>query len=172
MGRISMSESDFCKWIEKKNITPHEQTAIEEVIKAFSEFICAVDQEYQYNKTFLNGFIDSFVDCTKMLQEKKKCMLRIINGLKVYKESIVINIDDVWIYEGKKETENKNPITLSKSFNRWNIKSNKTRYQIRYIQIPEFVIAGTIDMAKEAKEIQKVLNLFNERIKKDENKGL
>lgn len=164
-----MSESDFSKWIEKKSISSDEQAAIEEVIKAFSEYVYAVDQEYQYNKTFLNGFIDSFVKSTKMLQEKKKCMLQIIDRLKIYKESIIIKIDDAWVYEGKKETENKNPISLSKNFDRWSVNSDKISYQIRYTQIPEFVIAGTISMKQQKKEVEEVFNLFVDRLNKDEN---
>lgn len=167
-----MSESDFSKWIEKKSISSGEQIVIEEIIKAFSDYICSVDQEYLYNKTFLTGFIDSFVDSTNMLQAKKKCMLQIINRLKAYKENIVINIDDAWLYEGKKEAENKNPITLSKTFDRWSVNSNKINYQIRYIQIPGFVIAGTIDMTNQKIDIEEVFSLFIDRLNKDENEGL
>lgn len=145
---------------------------IEETIKAFSEYVCTVDQEYQYNKTFLNGFIDYFVGNTMMLQAKKKCMLQIVDRLKAYKEYIIINIDDAWLYEGKKEAENKNPITLSKTFDRWSVNSNTINYQIRYIQIPGFVIAGTIDMTKQKKDIEEVFKLFTDRLNKDENYGL
>lgn len=167
-----MGESDFCKWIEKKSIKANDQMEIEETIKAFSEYVCTVDQEYQYNKTFLNGFIDYFVGNTMMLQAKKKCMLQIVDRLKAYKEFIIIKVDDAWVYDGKKETENKNPITLSKTFDRWSVNSNTINYQIRYIQDPGFVIAGTIDMTKQKKDIEEVFSLFIDRLNKDENKGL
>ena len=170
-----MSESDLRKWIENKKISSDNQAAIEELIKAFSEYICAVDQEYLYNKTFLNCFIESFISSTLMLQSKRECMLQIIDKLNDYKESINIDIDGALKYEGKNKEEVKNHISLSNSFDRWMVNSNKIRYQIRFVDNPGFVISGTmnIDESEQKKEIEGVVSLFKNRLKMyNENKKL
>ena len=48
---------DLRTWIEKGEVSDD----IEIIIKAFSDYITAVDSEYQYNKTFLKDFIPAFI---------------------------------------------------------------------------------------------------------------
>ena len=49
---------DLRTWIEKGEVSDD----IEIIIKAFSDYITAVDSEYQYNKTFLKDFIPAFIN--------------------------------------------------------------------------------------------------------------
>lgn len=162
-----MKKSDLYKWIENYNDTKNNNTQLVGTIKAFSEYICAVDQEYQYNKTFLNGFIESFYNSVLRLKTKKKCLIKIIKKLKKYKEVIYIDIDGAWIYNGKTNVEDdgEDNIILSDSFDKWDAASNKIKYQIRKLDEPEFVIAGIIDVSKQDDGIKEVVNLFNSRIK-------
>lgn len=149
-----MCESDLCEWIKKSHIR-WDGKSIERVIKAFSEYVCAVDQEYLYNKTFLNEFIESFIESTQMLCKKRECMKQLLDYLEDYKEAINIDIDGAWIYEGRN-----NSITLSSSFDKRQVNTNKIKCQIRYLEIPSFVIAK--DVSKE--EIKEVANLFKSRL--------
>ncbi len=168
-----MCESDLSKWIERKcNIQNKidkndEKYMIGEIVNAFSEYIYAVDPEYQYNKSFLIGFIENFSESIKKLRKKKKWMLQLLESLDVYKNSINIDIDGAWAYEGIEEK-----IVLSDSFDRRLVNADKLRVQIKYLGTPEFVIAKTINFSN-SKEIEEVKNLFENRLNmKNDNSDL
>ena len=52
---------DLYNWLENGQISNAEKENIEMIIKAFSDYITAVDSEYLYNKTFLKNFIPAFI---------------------------------------------------------------------------------------------------------------
>ncbi len=159
-----MCENDLSKWIEGKRIIQKkidiidEENLINEIVRAFSEYICAVDQEYQYNKNYLNGFIEYFIESIKKLREKKKYMQQLLETFDEYKGAINIDIDGAWIYEGKNDQ-----IILSSCFDKQQVNANKLRLQIKHLETPAFVIAKTIDIA-DHKKIEEVKNLFENRL--------
>lgn len=155
---MSDKNGNLYSWIEKK-LTENDKTFIEETVKAYSEYIYAVDAEYLYNKTFLNDFIDDFFYSTEMLRIKKECLEQILNKLEKYKKSISINLDGAWRYDGKK-------ITLSDSFDKSKVNTEIINYQIKRLDNPLFVIAGVIDITKKDENIEEVVNLFNDRLNK------
>ena len=153
-----MRESDLCEWI-KKSHTQREMKSIEKVLKAFSEYVYAVDQEYLYSKNYLKEFIDSFIDSTKMIRKKRECMQQLLDDLADYKTVIDIDIDGVWTYEGEK-----NLIVLSNRFGKWQVNGNEFKCQIKFLGESRFVIAKEIDVSNE--KIKEMTNLFKDRLNK------
>lgn len=159
-----MYADDLCKWIKIDDNGKIDRITIEYIIRAFSEYICAVDNEYLYNKTFLNEYIGSFVNSTCMLQKKRNLLECLINKFNLYKGSIFIDIDRAWTYDGRVK-ENDKAINLHCNFDKWKVNSNAASYEIRYLGTCDLVIAGIIDINNKDKEIEEVYNLFEDRLK-------
>lgn len=157
---------DLRAWIDKGILSDDEQSEIELLIKAFSDYMTAVDPEYQYNKTFLKDFIPSFIVSNKKLNAKKCFLDTLIESLQDYKEKLRIEIDNAWIYDGIK-----NNVILASVFNKSRVNSENLYYQINYIAEKSFVLAGSIKTEKLNKEmntaIKEVVDLFLSRL--DEN---
>lgn len=160
--------NDLLSWMSSRKITTEDEKAfIEDTLKAFSEYITAVDQEYQYNKSFLNNFIPEFFVSLEMLAKKKKFLNELIEELEDYKGQIKIKVDDAWIFGEEKSGEE---IKLTNRFSISKVNSGKINYQIRYVGEPSFVIAREAKLEKTEKELKEVVELFNSRIKDDEKK--
>lgn len=160
---------DLRTWIDKGEVSDDEKAEIEIIIKAFSDYMTAVDPEYQYNKTFLKDFIPAFVISNKMLNAKKVFLTNLIDSLQDYKEALRIEIDNAWIYEGAKQK-----VILANVFSKSRVNSGKLYYQIYYEGKNSFVIANNIKVEKldkrMDKEIQEVVDLFLDRLSEnDEN---
>lgn len=157
---------DLRAWIDKGVVSDDEQADIELIIKAFSDYVTAVDPEYQYNKTFLKDFIPAFIISNKKLNTKKIFLDKLIDSIQDYKEKLRIEIDNAWIYEGIKDK-----VVLANYLNKSKVNSGKMYYQINYIDENSFVIAGNIKTEKMDremdKEIEEVVELFLNRL--DEN---
>lgn len=161
---FNMYAEDLCKLIKIYDNVEINRTTIEYIIRAFSEYICAVDNEYLYNKTFLNEYIDSFVNSTCMLQKKRNLLESFIKGFNLHKDSIFIDIDSAWTYDGRIK-ENDKAINLHCNFDKWKVNSNIASYQIRYLGTHDLVIAGVIDIKNKDKKIEEIFNLFEDRLK-------
>lgn len=61
---------DFENFIVNQEISDEKAESIEQIIGAFSEYIVAVNPEYVYNKTFLNAYVEDFIQCQKALKLK------------------------------------------------------------------------------------------------------
>lgn len=158
---------DLRTWIEKGEVSDD----IEIIIKAFSDYITAVDSEYQYNKTFLKDFIPAFIISNERLNGKKLFLDKLLDSLQYYKEKIRVEIDNAWIYDG---TKGEDKLVLSNSFNMSKVNSEKLYYQIKYVDENSFVIAGNFKIEKSDKgidkEIEEVVDLFLNRLgENDEN---
>ncbi|SDB33976.1 hypothetical protein SAMN02910417_02513 [Eubacterium oxidoreducens] len=160
---------DLRIWIDKGEVSDNEKADIEVIIKAFSDYMTAVDPEYQYNKTFLKDFIPSFIMSNKMLNTKKAFLDTLIDSLNDYKEKLKIEIDNAWKYDGTKDS-----VILANFFDKSKVNSGKLYYQINYIDEKSFVLAGSIKTEKLDKDIDKVIeevvDLFLSRLNEnDEN---
>lgn len=163
---IIENTKDLRFWIENGVITETEKENVEIIIKAFSDYITAVDSEYQYNKTFLKDFIPAFIKSNKMLNIKKDFLDNLICSLIDYKDNIKIEIDNAWIYDGGRGNDE---IVLSNSFNKTRVNSDKLYYQLRFTDEKSFVIAGDLKLENLEKEmdnvIKEVKSLFLSRLR-------
>ena len=154
---------DLRTWIDKGVVSDDEKADIEIIINAFSDYMTAVDPEYQYNKTFLKDFIPAFLTSNKMLNAKKEFLNNLIDSLQDYKDTLRIEIDNAWIYEGIKDK-----IVLANVFSKSKVNSGKLYYQIYYEGKNSFVIANNIKVEKldkgMDKEIEEVVDLFLDRL--------
>jgi len=158
---------DLYNWLENGQISKAEKENIEMIIKAFSDYITAVDSEYLYNKTFLKKFIPAFILSNENLNIKKEFLIKLKDSLQEYKENLKIEIDNAWHFDGTKSCE----IILLNNFNKSKVNSDKLYYQIKYDGKKSFVIADCVELDKlnrdMDKTIKEVKNLFSDRFKID-----
>lgn len=158
---------DLYNWLENGQISKAEKENIEMIIKAFSDYITAVDSEYLYNKTFLKKFIPAFILSNENLNIKKEFLIKLKDSLQEYKENLKIEIDNAWHFDGTKSYE----IILLNNFNKSKVNSDKLYYQIKYDGKKSFVIADCVELDKlnrdMDKTIKEVKNLFSDRFKID-----
>lgn len=156
---------DLRTWIDRGTVSDDEVANIEIIIKAFSDYVTAVDPEYQYNKTFLKAFIPEFILSNRMLNTKKVFLDKLIDSLQDYKDNLRIEIDNAWKYE---QNDGEDRIVLSNIFSKSKVNSGKMYYQIKYTGDYPFVLAGSIKTEKLEKgidnEIEEVVNLFLDRL--------
>lgn len=117
---------------------------IGEVIGAFSEYIVAVNPEYRYNKTYLNSYVEDFIECRKALKKKYEILIYILNQLETYgiNKDYIIKLDEAWIFE-------KGKIRLSNTIDPNVIKSDKIRMELELVHDNGYVIAVEKDMEKD-----------------------
>lgn len=158
-----IKNANFQGMIEGKPLDDEEKVLLINGIKAFSEYMVAIDPEYKYNKTFLSGFAEEFVGSIAQFQKKKKIFEDvIIKPFEDYFEEVTIIMDDVWICE-------KGEIDLSNKFNLSLVNSDEIQYQIKHFKSPEFVIAQKTNVANAEKNIQEDLERFLSRTEKKDN---
>lgn len=140
---------DFQNFIVNQEISEEKAESIEQIIGAFSEYIVAVNPEYVYNKTFLNAYVEDFIQCQKALKLKYKIL---INKILVkildagIEQECIINIDDVWIVE-------KGKIKLSNSINPYIVKRHKLQFELELVHEHGFVIAEEINVDEEYESV-------------------
>ncbi len=160
---------DLRTWIDNGVLSDDEKERIEIIIKAFSDYLTAVNPEYQYNKTFLKDFIPAFIMSNQNLNIKKEFLEKLIDSLQDYKEKLRIEIDNAWIYDGIIDK-----VVLANVFSESKVNSRKLYYQINYVDETSFVIAKNIQTDMLETEMDKivgeVVDLFLSRLdKNDEN---
>ena len=162
---------DLRTWIDRGIVSDDEVVYIVIIIKAFSEYMTAVDPEYQYNKTFLKDFIPAFILSNKMLNTKKAFLDKLIDSLQEYKENLRIEIDNAWVYEQKGGEDR---VVLSNVFSKSKVNSGKMYYQIKYAGDCSFVLAGNIKIEELEKgidnKIEEVVDLFLDRFSENDEK--
>lgn len=140
------------EWILDDNLLESDKLKIQNIIFAFSEYMVATNPDYLYNKTYLNAFVDGFLDCKTELKRKRnilnKKILNEIDNAGISRADIVIRVDRAWICKDS-ETE------LLNTFDFNSVKSNSMRYEIDYIGDKSFVVANSVDITKEYKKILK-----------------
>lgn len=151
------------EWILDKELSNEDELKIKNVIKAFSEYMVSTNPDYLYNKTYLNAFVQDFLNCKKKLKEK----LDILNN-KILREitkeisdrtDIVIRIDRTWISDNK-------GIEIMNSFNINSVKSNILKYEIEYNGEKDFSVANIIDLSINYEEkLKKDVELFIKQYK-------
>jgi len=158
---------DLYNWLENGQISNAEKENIEMIIKAFSDYITAVDSEYLYNKTFLKNFIPAFILSNEKLKIKKEFLIKLIDSLQEYKGNLKIEIDNAWHFDGTKSDE----IILLNNFNKSKVNSFKLYYQVKYSVEKSFSIAGFIEFKKRRefeeltdREIKKIKGIFLDRV--------
>jgi hypothetical protein len=129
-------------FIVGQEISEEKEKNIEQIIGAFSEYIVAVNPEYAYNKTYLNAYVEDFIQCQKSLKLKyqillNKILVRIMAA--GIEQECKINIDDVWKFENGK-------VKLSNTFNPYIIKRHKFRFELELIHENGFLIAEEINI--------------------------
>ena len=152
--------SDLYKWLQKGQISDDEKESIKTIIKAFSDYVTAVDSEYLYNKTFLKDFIPAFILCNEKLNVKKEFLIKLIDALQEYKGNLKIEIDNVWQYDGTKSDE----IILLNNFDKLKVNSAKLYYQLKYSVEKSFTIAGFIEL-KKCEELEELIDAEIKKIK-------
>lgn len=153
---------DFENFIVNQEISDEKAESIEQIIGAFSEYIVAVNPEYVYNKTFLNSYVEDFIQCQKALKFKyqiliKKILAKILAA--GIEQECIINIDDVWkVQKGK--------IKLSNSINPYIVKRRKLQFELELIHEYGFVIAEEINIDEDYESvIDACISIFIERRK-------
>jgi hypothetical protein len=133
---------NFQKFIEKQEISDERAEIIENIIGAFSEYIVAVNTEYVYNKSYLNSYVEDFIQCQKSLKQKHSILLNkilvklLIAGIE---QECIVNIDDAWKVE-------KGKIKLSNSIKPAIVKRNILQFELELIHEKGFVIAEEINL--------------------------
>ena len=152
----------FQDFILNQEISDEKGKDIQQMIGAFSEYIVAVNPEYVYNKTYLNAYVEEFIQCQKVLKLKyqilvKKILARIfVAGIE---QECIINIDDAWIFEKEK-------IKLSNTFDPYIVKSHKMQLKLELVHENGFVVAEEICIDDNYEnEINTCLKTFIERRK-------
>lgn len=153
---------DFQNFIVNQEISDEKAESIEQLIGAFSEYIVAVNAEYVYNKTFLNSYVEDFIQCQKALKLKYQILLNNIL-IKILAAGIerecIINIDNVWKVE-------KGKIKLSNLINPYTAKSHKIQFELELIHENGFVIAEEISIDEDYEnKIEDCISIFIERRK-------
>jgi hypothetical protein len=148
-GTMDMQNTrDLQEFVVCHEISDKESKDIEMMIKAFSEYLVAVNPDYVYNKTYLGAFVEDFVLCQRALKLKYQILSeKIITQLeKIGIESdCSIRIDGAWKYENGK-------LKLSNLINPYYVKKNKMQVEMEFIHDNGFVIAEEIDIAEEYDE--------------------
>lgn len=154
---------NFQDFIVNQEISDENGKNIEQVIRAFSEYIVAVNSEYAYNKTYLSAYVEDFIQCQKALKIKYQILLdKILDSLfeAGIEQEFIINIDGVWKYENGE-------VKLSNTFNPYIIKSQKMQLELELVHENGFVIAEeiSIDNNNYEKIIDACIETFIERRK-------
>jgi len=127
-------------FIVNQEISDEKEKNIQQMIRAFSEYIVAVNPEYAYNKTYLSAYVEDFIQCQKVLKLKYQILLNKIL-VKILAAGIeqecIINIDDVWKFENGK-------VKLSNTFNPYIVKRHKMQLELELVHENGFVIAEEI----------------------------
>lgn len=148
------------KFVVCHEISDEESKDIEMMIKAFSEYLVAVNPDYVYNKTYLGAFVEDFVLCQRALKLKYQILLdKIITKLEKrgMESDCSIRIDRAWIYE-------KGKLKLSNSINPYYVKKDKIQVEIEFMHDKGFVIAEEIDITEEYDEtLEKCISKFVSR---------
>lgn len=140
---------DFQEFIETQEISDDTAKNIEKIISAFSEYIVAVNPQYAYNKTYLNAYVDDFIQCQKALKRTYQMLLNEIL-FKIREIGIEnecrISIGEEWKFE-------KGIIKLNNSINPYNIKRNKIQIEFELMHDNGFVIAEEININEDYENI-------------------
>lgn len=151
---------DLQEFIVCHEISDEESKDIEVMIKAFSEYLVAVNPDYVYNKTYLGAFVEDFVLCQNALKLKYQILSgKILNKLEKMgiEKDCSIRIDGAWKYE-------KGILKLSNSINPYYVKKNKMQVEMEFIHDKGFVIADEIDIAEEYDEkLEECISAFTSR---------
>lgn len=152
--------------IEGKSLEETEKELLLIGIKAFSEYMVAIDPEYKYNKSFLSGFAEDFVRSVAQLQYKKKIFEEsIVKPFEDYADDILIIMDGAWTFEkGKYVLLNKINVSL--------VNSDKIQYQIKHLKNPKFTIAKKTNIDNIEKVIQDDVERFMRRIERKDNEEI
>lgn len=157
-----LNTQNFQKFIVKQDIDEVKTRAIEQIIEAFAEYIEAVNQDYVYNKTYLNTYVEGFIQCQKALKSKYRILQdNILKTIHTYgvENECVISIDEAWIYKNGK-------IILSNFINPYIVKSNKVQVKIELMHENGFVIAEEIKLDGDyKKKLDKCISVFIDRRK-------
>ena len=136
------------KFVETHEISDEKSKDIEMIIKAFSEYLVAVNPDYVYNKTYLGAFVEDFVLCQRALKLKYQILSdKILNKLEKMglEKDCSIRIDGAWKYE-------KGKLKLENSINPYYVKKDKIQVEMEFMHDRGFVIAEEIDIAEEYDE--------------------
>ncbi len=138
----------FEEFIVNNEVSEQEEKNIEKIIKAFSEYISAVNPDYAYNKTYLSAYVQEFILCQRTLKRKYGILCdKIITKILLANagDDSVVVIDETWTYV-------KGKIHLSNSINSHFVKSNKMRVEIECIHENGFVVAEEINLEEDYDE--------------------
>lgn len=132
----------FQDFIVNQEISDEKEKNIQQVIGAFSEYIVAVNPEYAYNKTYLNAYVEDFIQCQKALKLKYQILLnKILSNISAVgiEQECIINVDDVWKFERGK-------VKLGNTFNPDIVKRQKIQLELELVHENGFVIAEEINI--------------------------
>lgn len=146
------------EWILDRELSEDDKFNIRNIIEAFSEYMVATNPDYLYNKTYLNAFIEDFLECKRELKSKwdilHKIILSGIDSAGIDRNDIVVRVDRAWISKGI-ETELQNVFNLS------SVKSNVMKYEIEYKGEKGFVVANNVILDQDyVKTIKEDIELF------------
>ena len=151
------------EWILDEVLSEDDELKIQNIIFAFSEYMVATNPDYLYNKTYLNAFVDGFLNCKIELKKKRdvleKKILNEIDNAGISRTEIVIRVDRAWISKSS-GTE------LLNAFNLNSVKSNVMKYEIEFVGEKGFVVANNADITKKYEVMLKEdIELFIKRYK-------
>ena len=151
------------EWILDEVLSEDDELKIQNIIFAFSEYMVATNPDYLYNKTYLNAFVDGFLNCKIELKKKRdileKKILNEIDNAGISRTEIVIRVDRAWISKSS-GTE------LLNAFNLNSVKSNVMKYEIEYVGEKGFVVANNADITKKYEQtLKEDIELFIKRYK-------
>lgn len=151
------------QWILEKELSENDEESIERVIGAFSEYLVAINPDYQYNKTYLTSFVEDFFECQKVLKRKREVLeKRILEELRkagVDNNDFKVTIDNAWVNQRGKTS-------LLSSFSISEVKSNKMKFDIEFMGENGFSVANEVDLNKNFENtIKDEVALFLERYK-------
>lgn len=150
------------EFVLNQDISDEKEKDIQQMIGAFSEYIVAVNPEYAYNKTYLNAYVEEFIQCQKVLKLKhqillNKILFRILAA--GIGQECIINIDNVWKYE-------RGEVRLSNTINPYIVKRHKMQLELELVHENGFVIAEEISIDDDYENIIDIcITTFFERRK-------
>lgn len=128
-------------------------------LKAYSEFIVAVNPDYYYNKTYLQTYFEDFLNVNRNLKNKKIILERIVDTIEtsVYEKSdFKINIDNILVYHNEE-------IAINNKFNKDTAMNKKIAIQYEYTNDMDYIRFYECNIDEPDKYI-KVIDFTNEFI--------
>ena len=122
------------KFIMENNFENDGNSAAENLLKAFSQYVVSTDKDFLYNKTYFNVFIEEFL--SNIVNLKKKYNIMRYHIPKVLKEvgmgqiRCIVIIDDIFIYKDK-------TISLADEFCASYCNNDKLRIVVKYVDNTE-----------------------------------